>query len=145
MSNFIKSKTAKTVYFLFGLMIISAAMFLLMNNSKISASISAAKVIFEEEYHDFGKVAQGPQLEYTYNGITQQNRNVLLTRDPTVDGIKTGYTKNAGYCLIGTANRDNVRLVATVTGAENRSARANFVQSLLQFGYGFRQCEQFQH
>ena len=76
------------------------------------------------------------QLEYTYNDITQQNRNVLLTRDPTVDGLKTGYTKNAGYCLIGTANREGTRLVGTVTGSESKSARANEVQSLLQFGYG---------
>jgi len=76
------------------------------------------------------------QLEYTYNDITQQNRNVLLTRDPTVDGIKTGYTKNAGYCLIGTALREGVRMVATVTGSDSRSKRANQVQSLLQFGYG---------
>ena len=76
------------------------------------------------------------QLEYTYNDITQQNRNVLLTRDPTVDGIKTGYTKKAGYCLIGTANRDGVRMVAAVTGSKSRSSRANQVQSLLQYGYG---------
>lgn len=74
--------------------------------------------------------------EYTYNDITQHNRNLLLSRDPTVDGIKTGYTKNAGYCLIGTANRDGVRLVATVTGSESRTTRANEVQSLLQYGYG---------
>jgi D-alanyl-D-alanine carboxypeptidase (penicillin-binding protein 5/6) len=76
------------------------------------------------------------QLEYTYNDITQQNRNVLLTRDPTVDGIKTGYTRNAGYCLIGTALREGIRLVATVTGSRSKSVRANQVQSLLQFGYG---------
>jgi D-alanyl-D-alanine carboxypeptidase (penicillin-binding protein 5/6) len=76
------------------------------------------------------------QLEYTYNDITQQNRNVLLTRDPTVDGLKTGYTKNAGYCLIGTAMREQTRLVATVTGSEGKSARAKEVQSLLQYGYG---------
>ena len=75
-------------------------------------------------------------LEYTYNDITQQNRNVLLTRDPTVDGLKTGYTKKAGYCLIGTANREGTRLVATITGSNSKSARANQVQSLLQFGYG---------
>ncbi len=74
--------------------------------------------------------------EYTYNEITQGNRNLLLSRDPTVDGIKTGYTKNAGYCLIGTAKRDGIRFVATVTGSESRTARANEVQSLLKYGYG---------
>ena len=80
MSNFIKSKTAKTVYFVFGLMVISAAMFLLMNNSKISASMSAAKVIFEEEYHDFGKVAQGPQLEYTYKFTNKGKTPLVIER-----------------------------------------------------------------
>ena len=76
------------------------------------------------------------QDEFTYNNITQQNRNILLARDPTVDGIKTGYTKNAGYCLIGTALRDGTRLMATVTGSSGKVMRANQVQSLLQYGYG---------
>ncbi len=73
--------------------------------------------------------------EYTYNEITQKNRNVLLWRDPSVDGLKTGYTKAAGYCLIGTAKRDDMRLMAIVTGAESRKIRADAVQSLLQYGY----------
>lgn len=73
--------------------------------------------------------------EYTYNGITQKNRNVLLWRDPSVDGLKTGYTKAAGYCLIGTAKRKNMRLTAIVTGTESRKVRADSVQSLLQYGY----------
>ncbi len=76
------------------------------------------------------------QNDFTYNNITQQNRNILLARDATVDGIKTGYTKNAGYCLIGTALRDGTRLVATVTKSSGKVARANQVQSLLQYGYG---------
>ncbi|WP_424945787.1 D-alanyl-D-alanine carboxypeptidase family protein [Candidatus Spongiihabitans sp.] len=76
------------------------------------------------------------QSEFTYNDITQQNRNILLTRDPTVDGIKTGYTKNAGYGFIGTALRDGMRLVAAVTGSSGKVARADQVQSLLQYGYG---------
>ena len=80
MSNFIKTKTAKTVYFLFGLMIISAAMFLLMNNSKISASMSAAKVIFGEEYHDFGKVSQGPTLEFTYKFTNKGKTPLVIER-----------------------------------------------------------------
>lgn len=75
------------------------------------------------------------QKEFTYNDITQQNRNILLSRDPTVDGIKTGYTKKVGYCLIGTALRDEMRLVATVIGASGTIARANQVQSLLQYGF----------
>ena len=73
--------------------------------------------------------------EYTYNEITQKNRNVLLWRDASVDGLKTGYTKAAGYCLIGTARRDGMRLMAIVTGTESRKARADSVHSLLQYGY----------
>ena len=76
------------------------------------------------------------QGEFTYNNITQQNRNILLTRDSTVDGVKTGYTKKAGYCLIGSALRDGMRLLATVIGASGKVARADQVQSLLQYGYG---------
>ena len=75
------------------------------------------------------------QLEFTYNNITQRNRNVLLTKDSTVDGIKTGYTRNAGYCMIGTAVRDGFRLVATVIGSTSRTQRANQVQALLRYGY----------
>ncbi len=84
---------------------------------------------FPDWYHYYS------QNEFTYNEITQQNRNILLRRDPTVDGLKTGYTKNAGYCLIGTAVREGTRLVATVTGSKSKITRANQVQSLLQFGY----------
>ncbi len=84
---------------------------------------------FPAQYHYYS------QREFTYNDITQHNRNILLGRDPTVDGLKTGYTKKAGYCLIGTALRDDIRLIATVTGAKNRIARADQVQSLLQYGY----------
>ena len=73
--------------------------------------------------------------EYTYNDITQKNRNALLWRDPSVDGLKTGYTKAAGYCLVGTAKRDDMRLIAIVTGSESRKIRADAVQSLLQYGY----------
>ena len=73
--------------------------------------------------------------EYTYNDITQKNRNVLLWRDPSVDGLKTGYTKAAGYCLIGTARREGMRLISIVTGTESRKARADQVHSLLQYGY----------
>ncbi len=75
------------------------------------------------------------EKEFTYNNITQKNRNVLLWRDASVDGVKTGYTQRAGYCLIGSAKRDGMRLVAVVAGASSKKQRANMVQSLLQFGY----------
>jgi D-alanyl-D-alanine carboxypeptidase (penicillin-binding protein 5/6) len=73
--------------------------------------------------------------EYTYNGITQPNRNVLLARDPRVDGLKTGFTEDAGYCLIATARRDERRLMAIVTGADSENARASEAQRLLNYGF----------
>jgi D-alanyl-D-alanine carboxypeptidase (penicillin-binding protein 5/6) len=73
--------------------------------------------------------------EFTFNGITQPNRNSLLGWDPRVDGLKTGYTENAGYCLIATARRDARRLLAIVTGAESEKARATEAQRLLNYGF----------
>jgi D-alanyl-D-alanine carboxypeptidase (penicillin-binding protein 5/6) len=75
--------------------------------------------------------------EYTYNGITQRNRNELLFRDPFVDGIKTGYTETAGYCLIATALREGRRLVAVVTGTASEAARAVEAQRLLNYGFQY--------
>ncbi len=66
MSNIIQSKAAKAGYLVFGLMVIAAVMFFLMNNSKLVASGSSSKILFEEEYHDFGTVGQGPVLEYAF-------------------------------------------------------------------------------
>ncbi|MBM3342452.1 MAG: D-alanyl-D-alanine carboxypeptidase [Betaproteobacteria bacterium] len=77
------------------------------------------------------------QKEYTYNNITQQNRNRLLWRDPTVDGVKTGQTEAAGWCLIASARRDNRRLIAVVMGAASNAARAAETQKLLNYGYQF--------
>jgi serine-type D-Ala-D-Ala carboxypeptidase (penicillin-binding protein 5/6) len=77
------------------------------------------------------------QKELTYNGITQDNRNALLWRDPSVDGLKTGYTEAAGYCLVSSAKRDDMRLIAVVLGTESSSARANDSQALLNFGFRF--------
>lgn len=73
--------------------------------------------------------------EFTYNDITQHNRNVLLGRDETIDGVKTGYTENAGYCLIGSGRRDGMRLVATVTGTDSPKRRAEEVHALLKYGF----------
>jgi len=73
--------------------------------------------------------------EFTYNNITQPNRNKLLYRDSSVDGVKTGYTSTAGYCLIGSAERDGLRLIAAVTGADGPRQRTNEVHSLLKYGY----------
>ena len=75
------------------------------------------------------------QKEYRYNEITQPNRNRLLWRDPTVDGVKTGHTEAAGYCLISSSKRDNRRLIAVVLGATSDAARATESQKLLNYGY----------
>lgn len=73
--------------------------------------------------------------DFTWNKIKQGNRNLLLYRDPTVDGVKTGYTESAGYCLIGSALREGMRLIAVVTGTESKVARADMVHNLLNYGY----------
>ena len=75
--------------------------------------------------------------EYEYGGIKQRNRNSLLFRDDSVDGLKTGYTKAARYCLVASANRENMRLIAVVMGAESVRSRARSAQSLLNYGFRF--------
>ena len=75
--------------------------------------------------------------EYRYNNITQQNRNRLLWLDPNVDGVKTGYTENAGFCLIASAKRGTRRLLSVVLGANSDSARAQESQKLLNYGFQF--------
>jgi D-alanyl-D-alanine carboxypeptidase (penicillin-binding protein 5/6) len=75
--------------------------------------------------------------EFTYNGITQHNRNKLLWRDKSVDGIKTGHTESAGYCLAASAMRDDMRLIAVVMGTESENARAEETQKLLNYGFRF--------
>ena len=77
------------------------------------------------------------QREFTYNGITQQNRNGLLWRDPTVDGVKTGHTETAGYCLVASAKRDGMRLVSAVLGTESMKAREDANMALLNYGFNF--------
>ena len=77
------------------------------------------------------------QKEFTWNGITQQNRNGLLWRDPTVDGVKTGHTETAGYCLVASSKRDGMRLVSVVLGTDSMKAREDASAALLGYGYNF--------
>lgn len=77
------------------------------------------------------------QKEFTYNGITQQNRNLLLWRDPSVDGLKTGFTDDAGYCMVASAKREDMRLISVVMGTASANARSNESQSLLNYGFRF--------
>jgi D-alanyl-D-alanine carboxypeptidase (penicillin-binding protein 5/6) len=75
--------------------------------------------------------------EYRYNHITQPNRNRLLWLDPNVDGMKTGHTENAGYCLVASARRGTRRLLSVVLGANSDNARAQESQKLLNYGFQF--------
>jgi D-alanyl-D-alanine carboxypeptidase (penicillin-binding protein 5/6) len=80
--------------------------------------------------------------EYEWNGIKQQNRNGLLGRDPSVDGIKTGHTESAGYCLATSANRNGMRLISVVLGTESMKAREDASAALLNYGYTFYETVQ---
>jgi serine-type D-Ala-D-Ala carboxypeptidase (penicillin-binding protein 5/6) len=88
---------------------------------------------FPEYYHYYS------QRDYQFNNIHQDNRNILLRRDPSVDGMKTGYTEAAGYCLLASAQRDfpngKRRLIAIVMGTAAKEARVDETQKLLNWGY----------
>lgn len=91
---------------------------------------------FPQYYHYFS------EREYTYNGITQHNRNGLLLRDPTVDGLKTGHTDSAGYCLVTSAKRNDMRLVTVVMGTSSIKAREDSTAALLNYGFTFFESQQ---
>jgi D-alanyl-D-alanine carboxypeptidase (penicillin-binding protein 5/6) len=99
-------------------------------------SVIAARIVrdFPEQYATYYALRN-----YTYNNIRQDNRNMLLGRDPAVDGMKTGYTDAAGYCLVASAQRDfpngKRRLISVVMGTASREARAGESQKLLNWGY----------
>jgi len=75
------------------------------------------------------------QKEYTYNKINQKNRNQLLWKDDTVDGIKTGHTESAGFCLLASAKRNNMRLISVVLGTNSTKERTAYTQQLLEYGF----------
>ena len=77
------------------------------------------------------------QREFTWNNITQPNRNGLLDRDPSVDGMKTGFTEAAGYCLVSSAHREGMRMIAVVLGTKSVSAREDTSYALLNYGFSF--------
>jgi D-alanyl-D-alanine carboxypeptidase (penicillin-binding protein 5/6) len=77
------------------------------------------------------------QKSFLYNDIKQHNRNKLLWRDKSVDGMKTGHTKAAGFCLVASAKRENMRLISVVLGTRSEDARAQESQSLLNYGFRF--------
>jgi D-alanyl-D-alanine carboxypeptidase (penicillin-binding protein 5/6) len=75
--------------------------------------------------------------EFTYNDIKQSNRNSLLWRDDSVDGLKTGHTEAAGYCLVASAERDDMRLISVVLGTSSTKSRTDGSQALLNYGFRF--------
>jgi len=100
------------------------------SSAKDMAILAAALVRdFPEHYHLFGL------HDYTFNNVTQANRNRLLWLDPYADGLKTGHTETAGYCLVGSAKRDKRRLISVVFGTDSDSLRASESQQLLNYGF----------
>ena len=87
------------------------------------------------EFPDHYKIYS--EREFTYGGIRQNNRNRLLWRDKTVDGVKTGMTKDAGYCLVASAMRGDMRLVSVVMGATDDETRMRETQKLFQWGFRY--------
>ena len=96
------------------------------------ATLARAMIAEFPEYYAWHAVK-----EFTFNDIRQTNRNKLLWRDPSVDGIKTGHTDEAGYCLVSSAERDGMRLVSVVLGTSSEKARADGSQALLNYGFRF--------
>lgn len=83
------------------------------------------------------------EKEFTYNDIRQQNRNRLLWLDNSVDGIKTGHTEEAGYCLVTSAERDGMRLVSVVMGSDSDKTRTAANQALLNYGFRFFETQKY--
>lgn len=100
-------------------------------SSAYDMAILAAALIrdYPEHYPLFGL------RDYTFNNVTQANRNRLLWLDPYADGLKTGHTETAGFCLVGSAKRDKRRLISVVLGADSDNQRASESQKLLNYGF----------
>jgi D-alanyl-D-alanine carboxypeptidase (penicillin-binding protein 5/6) len=120
-----------------------------MNNSRFENS---SGMPHEDQYttaHDMAIMAQATirdfpnfykwysEKEFTYNEITQRNRNKLLWSDKTVDGLKTGYTEKAGYCLVTSAQRVGMRLVSVIMGSASAKSRLSQTQKILDYGFRF--------
>jgi len=97
--------------------------------------VAVLSVALISEFPDFYRWYS--EKEYSFNNIRQHNRNNLLWRDPAVDGLKTGHTQAAGYCLAASAKRDGMRLVSVVLGSGSESSRVSESQSLLNYGFRF--------
>lgn len=108
------------------------------SSAKDMATLARA-IIYGEPTH----YAIYAQKEFLWNNIKQPNRNLLLWRDKTVDGLKTGHTDEAGYCLVASAVRDGQRMIAVVFGTNSEQARAAETQKLLTYGFRFFETQTF--
>jgi D-alanyl-D-alanine carboxypeptidase (penicillin-binding protein 5/6) len=108
-----------------------------------SSASDMAKLARAIIYEDPAHYAIYAQKEFFWNNIKQPNRNLLLWRDKTVDGLKTGHTEEAGYCLVASAVRDNMRLISVVFGTDSEQARAAETQKLLTYGFRFFETRTF--
>jgi D-alanyl-D-alanine carboxypeptidase (penicillin-binding protein 5/6) len=102
------------------------------------AKLARAIVIEDPEHY-----ALYAEKEFVWSGIKQPNRNLLLWRDPTVDGLKTGHTEEAGYCMVASSKRDGQRLIAVVFGTDSEAARATETAKLLGYGFNFFESKTF--
>jgi D-alanyl-D-alanine carboxypeptidase (penicillin-binding protein 5/6) len=104
------------------------------------ADIAKAAMATIREFPEY--YAWYSEKSFIFNDIKQHNRNKLLWRDETVDGMKTGHTEAAGYCLVSSAQREGMRLVSVVMGTKSEEARAKASQSLLNYGFRFYETHQ---
>jgi D-alanyl-D-alanine carboxypeptidase (penicillin-binding protein 5/6) len=108
-------------------------------SSALDMARLARAIILEDPAH----YSLYKEKEFVWNNIRQPNRNLLLWRDPTVDGLKTGHTEEAGYCLVASARRDGQRLIAVVFGTGSEEARATETAKLLGYGFNFFDSKTF--
>ncbi len=102
------------------------------STSKDIATLAKALITeFPESYKLYS------EQYFSYNGINQPNRNKLLFRDKTIDGVKTGHTEEAGYCLVASSEKEGMRLISVVMGTESDNARATESQKLLSYGFRY--------
>jgi D-alanyl-D-alanine carboxypeptidase (penicillin-binding protein 5/6) len=105
------------------------------NHYTTAADLAKLTIAVIKEFPDYYR--WDSKKEFTFNNITQPNRNKLLWRDKSVDGVKTGYTEEAGYCMVASAKREEMRLISVVMGTASANARANESQTLLNYGFRF--------
>jgi len=108
-------------------------------SSALDMARLARAIILEDPAH----YSLYKEKEFVWNNIKQPNRNLLLWRDASVDGLKTGHTEEAGYCLVASAQRDGQRLVAVVFGTDSEEARATETAKLLGYGFSFYDSKTF--